>query len=209
MENSEANNAEARAAILAAIRQQTLDPQPLPDLEQPWIRYDDPAKQFAEVLQSVGGRCISLRDAEDLRRELTELPEYASARQICSLIPDVGAANVDLDAIGDPHGLETVDFAILPGEFGVAENGAVWVTDAGVKHRAIYFIAQHLALVVPAHAIFHNLHEAYERLSFLQPGFGVFISGPSKTADIEQSLVIGAHGPRSLTVFLLPPDLMP
>ncbi len=203
MENSQANLAESRAAILAAIRRQPLAAQPLPDLDQAWIRYDDPAVQFAEVLRSVGGRCLVVADVEHLRRELSDLPEYASARQICSQAPGVGASNVDLDAVDDPHLLETVDFAILPGEFGVAENGAVWVSDSAVRQRAIYFIAQHLALVVPASAVVNNLQEAYERLSFPQPGFGVFISGPSKTADIEQSLVIGAHGPRSLTVFLL------
>jgi L-lactate dehydrogenase complex protein LldG len=96
-----------------------------------------------------------------------------------------------------------VDFAILPGKFGVAENGAVWVSDERVRHRVIYFLAQHLALVVPADQIVNNMHEAYEPLRFDGPGFGTFISGPSKTADIEQSLVIGAHGARSLTVLLM------
>ena len=72
-----------------------------------------------------------------------------------------------------------------------------------VPHRAIFFITQHLALVVPAEQMVHNLHEAYARISLGTSSLGVFISGPSKTADIEQSLVIGAHGPRSLTVFLV------
>lgn len=203
MNDSRPTDAEAKASILAAIRRQPMAAQPLTELAQPWIRYDDPVGHFIEVLTSVGGRCVAVRDLEHLQRQLAEQPEYAQARQICSRVPGVGAANVDLDAIDDPHALETLDYAILPGEFGVAENGAVWVTDAGVKHRVIYSIAQHLALVVPADKIVHNLHEAYQRLSFGEPRFGVFISGPSKTADIEQSLVIGAHGPRSLTVFLM------
>ncbi len=120
---------------------------------------------------------------------------------------------MDLDAIDDPHELEDVDFAVLPGEFAVAENAGVWVTDAGIKHRVIYFLPQHLALVVPASRLIHNMHQAYDWLAknlrsddspqFGSAGFGAFVSGPSKTADIEQSLVIGAHGARSLTVILL------
>ena len=100
--------------------------------------------------------------------------------------------------------LDDIDVAILPGDFAVAENAAVWVTDAAVRYRAIYFIAQHLVLVVPREALLDHLHQAYERLSFAGAGYGLFISGPSKTADIEQSLVIGAHGARSLTVLLAP-----
>jgi L-lactate dehydrogenase complex protein LldG len=47
------------------------------------------------------------------------------------------------------------------------------------------------------------MHQAYDALTFGRAEFGTFIAGPSKTADIEQSLVIGAHGPRSLTVFCI------
>ena len=93
--------------------------------------------------------------------------------------------------------------ALVPGHFGVAENGAIWITDEETPHRVIYFIAQHLVIAVPGDQIVSNMHEAYQRLDFPTSGFGTFISGPSKTADIEQSLVIGAHGPRSLTAYLL------
>ncbi len=103
-----------------------------------------------------------------------------------------------------PHELEGVDLAILPGEFGVAENGAVWVPGSSLgPHRAIFVIAEHLVLVVPAAQLVHTMQHAYQRIRFERLGFGLFISGPSKTADIEQSLVIGAHGPRSCTLFLV------
>ncbi|HEX4149284.1 MAG TPA: LUD domain-containing protein, partial [Pirellulales bacterium] len=77
------------------------------------------------------------------------------------------------------------------------------VTGDGLKHRALYFIVQHLTIVLPADQLVDNMHQAYARLSFPGVGFGMFLSGPSKTADIEQSLVIGAHGPRSMNVFLV------
>jgi L-lactate dehydrogenase complex protein LldG len=67
----------------------------------------------------------------------------------------------------------------------------------------VFVVAQHLALVVPAAELVQDLHEAYRRIRFDGPGFGLFIAGPSKTADIEQALVIGAHGARSATVFLV------
>ena len=118
-----------------------------------------------------------------------------------SLVPGVGRTNVDWPAVADPHQLEPVEFAISAGQFGVAENGAIWLTDRGVPHRAIFFIVQHLALVISAESIVDNMHQAYQRIAFPGAEFGVFIAGPSKTADIEQSLVLGAHGPRSLTVF--------
>jgi L-lactate dehydrogenase complex protein LldG len=194
---------DSKQHILKAIRRHQISEAAAPNLDQAWITYADRRGQFAEMLQAVGGRCVPVAHHDALNAELAGMAAYAEARRSCSTIPGVGRSNVDLNAIDDPHALEDVDFAILPGEFAVAENAAVWVTDRAIKHRAIYFIPQHVALVVPADAILDNMHQAYERLAFEKPGFGVFISGPSKTADIEQSLVIGAHGPRSLTVFLL------
>jgi L-lactate dehydrogenase complex protein LldG len=188
--------------ILSDLRAQQVPAAELPNLDRAWIRYDDPSAQFTALVESVGGRVVRLASCEELPAALAEIPAFAAASQIVSGIGEA-AGNVDLAAIDDPHDLETVDFAVFPGEFAVAENGAVWVTDQRVRHRAIYFITQHLALVVPADAIVNNLHEAYARISPGASSLGVFISGPSKTADIEQSLVIGAHGPRSLTVFLV------
>ncbi len=191
----------SRDDILRAVRSHLPPPADLPEIEARGVTYPDRPKQFAAMVEGVGGRCVFAADAAEINQTLAALPEFASARKIVSLVPAIASINVDLSNVDDPHDLADVDFAVLPGKFGVAENGAVWVTDDGVKQRAIYFITQHLALVIPAFEILDNMHQAYERLAFDGPGFGVFISGPSKTADIEQSLVIGAHGPRSLTVF--------
>ncbi len=192
----------ARKVILAAIRQHHLPEAPLPSLDHGWIQFCDARAQFVSVLESVGGRAVLAADLAAVNSELLLLPVWSSAKKIVSLVTGI-AGNTDLAQIDDPHTTEDIDFAILPGEFAVSENGAVWVTDFAVKHRAIYFIAQHLALVVSASNLVSNMHEAYRRLSFDAPSFGAFISGPSKTADIEQSLVIGAHGPRSMTVFVV------
>jgi len=189
--------------ILNAIRKQSAPKTDLPNLEGPWIEYANLKSQFVDSVAAVGGECRSVKNFQAVKSELDQLPVFQSAKKICSLVSEVVSGNVELNEIADPHDLEDVDFAIAAGEFGVAENGAVWVNSGTMQNRAVYFISQHLALVIPGNQLVHNMHQAYERLVFPEPGFGVFISGPSKTADIEQSLVIGAHGARSLVVFLV------
>jgi L-lactate dehydrogenase complex protein LldG len=79
----------------------------------------------------------------------------------------------------------------------------LWLTDQDLGQRIAPFITQHLAIILQTDAIVPTMHQAYQLISEAEYGFGTFIAGPSKTADIEQSLVLGAHGARSLTVFLL------
>ncbi|TEB40647.1 lactate utilization protein B/C, partial [Flavobacterium circumlabens] len=99
--------------------------------------------------------------------------------------------------------LEDVELTIVKAHFGVAENSALWVTDALLGQRVAPFIAQYLAIIVSKKDIVATMHHAYDRIGNQEYGFGTFIAGPSKTADIEQSLVLGAHGARGLIVFLM------
>lgn len=198
----------SKETILRAIRNQIVPAADLPSLDQDWIRYDDPLAQFQNVLESVGGKALVVQGSDGLAQALSEIAVYKNAQKTVSCVEGL-VGSVDLQRVEDPHQLEDVDFALLPGHFAVAENGAVWVTDATIDHRVALFIPQHIGLVVPcpggdpAAAIVHNMAEAYRRLTWEQNEFGCFVSGPSKTADIEQSLVIGAHGARSLHVFLI------
>ncbi len=193
----------SRDAILTALRRNAPPPSSLPEPPAP-LTYANLEAQFTEAFTSVGGKLLRVASLSALDTELRNLKLYAQARKIVSLVPGAGDSGVDVSAMQRPHELEGVDLAILPGEFGVAENGAVWVPGSTLgPHRAVFVIAEHLVLVVPAIQLVHTMQHAYQRIRFERPGFGLFISGPSKTADIEQSLVIGAHGPRSCTLFLV------
>src|SRR5690554_246666 len=127
---------------------------------------------------------------------------FAKGIKTVSLMDGI-TGNVDIRGISDPHGLADVELAVIRGKVGVAENAATWVSEKDLVHRVLPFITQHLIIVLDADQMVDNMHDAYQKINFQDEGFGVFIAGPSKTADIEQALVIGAHGARSLTVFIL------
>ena len=116
----------SRDAILTSLRRNAPAAPPLPEAPAA-IAYADPETQFAEAFGSVGGKFVRVSSLAEVNAELGKIESYTQAHKIASLIPDVGKANVDLAAIKDPHELEGIDVAILAGEFGVAENGAVWV----------------------------------------------------------------------------------
>ena len=193
----------SRERILQHVREHQPPAVKLPSLDIQSLQYNDPRAQFIEILTTVGGHAVEVASLAAAHDHLTQMPVYVEAKRTCVLIDGVGEGNVDLNDVRDPHELADVDLAIMPAQFGVAENGAVWFDDSSLNHRVLPFLTQHLVFVLPADQIVHTLHEAYQRLTFSEPRFGMFLSGPSKTADIEQSLVIGAHGARSLTVFLV------
>lgn len=191
----------SRDIILEKIRLANRNRQeaPKPDLsEMDAVRYPDPEKKFSEVLVSVGGKVAFLEDGVSLADTVRNL--YPDAVSIVSNLPEIDFATANPDQIDNPATLDGTDLAVVRGRFGVAENGAVWI-EQDVRQRAVYFISEALVIVVPKGALVNNMLEAYRRIGEATDyQFGCFISGPSKTADIEQALVFGAHGARDVTV---------
>ncbi|SFG80743.1 LutC/YkgG family protein [Pedobacter insulae] len=158
--------------------------------------------KFTQVLSSIGGSVIEVEDETEIGAFIREHYPLANIRAISPLANMQGIAD-RYEAENNPHKLENVELAILPAHFAVAENGACWLSETLLAERVLPFITQHLILVVNKNDILPTMHEAYQKISDETYGYGTFIAGPSKTADIEQSLVLGAHGARSLLVFLV------
>ena len=191
----------ARDAILGALRAIRVEPVAAPAHPAP-VALPDPVGRFLESVKGVGGQSYRVPDAAALAAAVATLPAWSSPRR-ASLVDGI-PGTVDPQAVADPHELASLDVAAIPGELGVAENGAVWVKGETLgRHRAVFVIPEHLVLVVRAETIVNDMQAAYARITLPRPGYGLFISGPSKTADIEQSLVIGAHGARSCAVFVV------
>jgi L-lactate utilization protein LutC len=94
-----------------------------------------------------------------------------------------------------------VDLALVEAELGVCENGAFLVTADTLPERALPFLAQHVLVLLDRRLLVADMHAGYQKLASRKIGHHLtWVCGPSKTADIEQTLVIGAHGCRSLTV---------
>ncbi|MEN3943291.1 LUD domain-containing protein [Prosthecobacter sp. SYSU 5D2] len=194
----------SRSTILTAIRQAQGTPVPMPEAAVAAL-HDLPnaagMPEFIATLDLIGARVIRGRSLAEAATWLREnVPATAS---LASTIPEL-PGTMDLTAISDPHALDGIHTAILPARFGVCENGAVWLDETELgPHRVLPFIAEHLFIVLRASDLVPTLHQAYDRIAKIGTGFGLFLAGPSKTADIEQCLVIGAHGARGATVFIL------
>ncbi len=124
----------------------------------------------------------------------------AKYSRVINLSNQINYKGLFLDGINSPFELNDIDLLVIDGAFGVAENGAIWVNTDVLPFRVLPFIAEHLVICIKKENLVANMHDAYAKIQSDDYGFGVFIAGPSKTADIEQSLVIGAQGPRSLGI---------
>lgn len=191
----------SREKILAEVAKNQPAKLPLPDLSAFKGPEQDNVQEYMDTFIGIGGNVFKVDNADAVKvlirgqfdvskRIVTTLPSLADTFELYS--PDV-----------DPHTFENVELAVIGAHFAVSENGAVWLTEDIMGQRIIPFICQHLAVLVDASSILPTMHEAYKRIGVGNYGFGVFIGGPSKTADIEQALVMGAHGPISMTVFIV------
>ena len=185
--------------ILSAIRRHTGKRYDMPELTLDAITYEDKILQFTDSLKAAGGQVVLMQPGDDINDIIRH--HFPDAIRIASNLSSITCATFNPDDLDDPRELDNTDLAIVEGHFGVAENGAVWITRQ-VKHKALYFISNRLVMLIDRNSIVNNMHEAYKRTENMTYDFGAFISGPSKTADIEQALVLGAHGPVKVLVVL-------
>lgn len=163
------------------------------------VTYPDPLAQFIAMSEAVGGRVVDPAPGEDVDALVRRL--FPDAKEIASNLPEITIATRNPDTVPEAQALNGTDVGIIKGEIGVAENGCIWVPQA-MKERAVCFISENLVILLPKDKIVNNMHEAYKQIEFNDYGYGTFISGPSKTADIAQVLVMGAQASRSVTIVL-------
>ena len=187
------------------ILQSVLDNQPpavaLPDIGVFKGDHDDLIEKYRQVFNNIGGIALIMEDIA-AAQELVE-KAYDTRKRTITTLPELSPPFELIQSDIDPHTYEDAEVAVINAHFAVAENGAVWLTEEVMGQRIIPYICQHLVVIVKADSIVPTLHEAYERIGTADYGFAGFIGGPSKTADIEQSLVLGAHGPLSMKVCII------
>jgi L-lactate dehydrogenase complex protein LldG len=188
----------SRDDILTRIRANQPAPTPCPEVPM----FDAPderslVERFKAGVTRMGGKVIEAGGhLDELVREL-----HRGAKVVASATPEL-EGNRALGPDADPASLEDVDVGVVRARFGVAETGSVWLTDADFGASALGFLSQHLVVLLDPKAIVPNMHHAYRRRAEFDASYGVFMTGPSATADIEGVLIHGAQGIRSLTVVL-------
>ena len=185
--------------ILKKIRHNIKKDYDMPDIDIKGIQYKDKIAVFIESSKIAGCEVVELKNGDDLNHLIAGL--YPEVKVIASNLPNITIANINPDTVEEAQDLNGTDVAILKGELGVAENACVWIPQT-MKEKAVCFISEELVIIVSRKNIVNNMHEAYAQIKMTDYGYGCFISGPSKTADIEQALVMGAQAAKGVTIVI-------
>lgn len=164
------------------------------------VAFDNLLEQFIDIIGKVGGRAVVLEDGKNVNELIKSL--YPEAKEIASNVEGITIATKNPDTVAEAKELNGTDLGIVEGKIAVAENGCVWVPQT-MKEKAVCFISEYLVILVNRNCIVNNMHEAYQKIEMPDYGYGCFISGPSKTADIAQALVMGAQAARGVTVIIV------
>ncbi len=185
--------------LLSKLRRNTIQQFDMPETSIDGIKYENTIEQFIEMSHKVGSEIIEAKAGEDLNELIRKA--YPEAQVLASNVKGI-KVNLNPDMVSEAQDLNGTDVGIVEGDIAVAENGCVWVPQT-MKERVVCFVSENLVILVHRDKIVNNMHEAYRRIHMTEYGYGCFISGSSKTADIEQALVMGAQAARGVTVIIV------
>lgn len=192
----------SKSAILERIKKNKPELVPLPDLSvfQHDVPREDLIKDFIRVSTGNMSNVVSVVNSKvPLQTFLKEFiaENYPLATAFYDTLKPEGS-HQEINFMQTP-----IDLFIAEATLGVAENGGLWFDDSTLKQRISTFACEHTLLIIDHRNIVPTMHQAYQKIKIAETGYGVFIAGPSKTADIEQSLVVGAQGAVSNTVIII------
>lgn len=189
----------SKDSILSTLRRNVRETYDKPDLSFGKLGYINPVAAFVQTATTAAGASVIEMGKDDDINEVIRRA-YPDAKTIASNLPGI-KADRNPDEVATPQELDGTDVSVVLGTVGCAENACVWVPQT-MKERAVCFICEYLVIILDRKNIVSNMHEAYSRIEMPEKGFGAFISGPSKTADIEQALVYGAQSFCGVTIIL-------
>ena len=206
-------NNPARASILGSIRTH-LAASARFDLHEPHqVHRDNPVilskSNFKESVESVNGHCIVTADVTGALEQI--ITELGAQRIAISDNPEVKrllyATDLEIEELGiapDAHDIFRFDVGISTAQAAIAETGTLVLDSTCERHRLVSLVPPVHIAIINASSICQTLSEALALLrkdKEISPAV-TFITGPSRTADIELTLTIGVHGPQELFVIV-------
>ncbi|MGM0621797.1 MAG: LutC/YkgG family protein [Bacteroidota bacterium] len=200
----------ARQEILEKLKKTTVRIPEMPDFESPVFHEQDgtPELVFKKNLMAVNGNVSIFESEQELFRQLKGVLATQNQEKICCAEPEIqtklNKSGVQISGCSEIP--DNIEISITGCEFLVAQTGSVLVSSAQKGGRKVFIFPPQHFVVASKKQIVNSLGEAYSAISEKYgndlPSQLLLITGPSRTADIEKTLTLGAHGPKGLHVFL-------
>lgn len=163
---------------------------------------------FNEQLALAGGHAVIATSLAELPDDLSggEAEAWvseAATERFPDLVGVLTVAGIDVRTPSDPATVRDAPLGITAARLAIAETGSVLLVEPDVANRAVSLMTQRLIVLCPADALVPSLDEAapvLREVTEVGPSYATFVTGPSRTADIERELAIGVQGPGVLQV---------
>jgi len=175
----------------------------------------EPEAEIAQLLAEIGklnGVTRRLANRDELRTALAELVKTEDVKKATLwTTPDLADWGVaeSLEALGveivlaqaDKHLVAACELGVTGVDAALPETGTLQLLSSPERPRVVSLLPRvHLAIFTPA-VLRGDLHQAFAAAK--DAGYSVFVTGPSRTSDIELTLTLGVHGPKSLYAWLI------
>jgi L-lactate dehydrogenase complex protein LldG len=207
-------NISSKELMLKKIRKALLEKRdnPYPNLEEtPLYKNEEELLEvlFAEQLTGVSGNLIYFENGIDFIENILELADKFNWRKIYCWEPDLQQllSEYEFPFYQTDKDFEMAEVGITTCEALIARNGSVMVSNRNASGRRLSIYPHHHIVIARMGQLVLDLKDAFQLIKTKYgteiPSMISTITGPSRTADIEKTLVLGAHGPKELFVFLI------